>query len=140
MLGAFPAMQRYDDLTALAIAAAYLWSARERPHWATLKACDMVRSGSAGLNRAFCPSEPEFNAIAERCADAYVSALRRAEELLAGVDAQTRAKQLLAGKAPRSSPPAPAKPKDQGDGGHAARALADLEARRTWRDDPPLGG
>jgi hypothetical protein len=140
MLGGFPAMQRYDELTGLAIAAAYLWSARERPHWAILKACGLVRSGTAGLNRAFCPSEPEFNAIAERCADAYVSALRRTKELRAAVDAQTRSKQLLAGKAPRSFAPAAAKPRDQGDGAHASRALADLEARRAWRDDPPLGG
>ena len=98
MLGAFPAMQRYDELTGLALAAAYLWSARERPPWAILKACHMVRSGTAGLNRAFCPSEPEFNAVAERCASAWVDALRRAKELLRGVDRETRAKQLLAGK------------------------------------------
>jgi hypothetical protein len=140
MLGGFPAMQRYDELTALALAAAYLWCARERPPWAILRACDMVRSGTAGLNRAFCPSEPEFNTIAARCADAWVDALRRTKELLAGIDRQTRAKQLLAGKA-QSAPRQPtAKPQAPiSDGKHAARALADLEARKAWLADPPLG-
>ena len=61
MLGAFPAMQRYDEVTGLAIAANYLWAAREVPHWAILRVCEQVRSGrSAGINPAFCPSEPEF--------------------------------------------------------------------------------
>jgi hypothetical protein len=143
MLGAFPAMQRHDDLTAMAIAAGYLWTARERPPWAILKACGLVRSGAAGLNRAFCPSEPEFNAIAERCTAAWVDALRRTKELLAGIDRQTRAKQLLAGKAASAPRPPTPRPNDRklpsGDGKHAARALADLEARKTWLDDPPLG-
>ena len=141
MLGAFPAMQRYDELTGLALAAAYLWSARERPPWAILKACDMVRSGTTELKRAFCPSEPEFNAIAARCADAWVDVLRRTKELLAGIDRQTRAKQLP-GK-PTSAPRPPTPPNDRksppSDGNHAGRALADLEARRAWREDPPLG-
>jgi transposase len=130
MLGGFPMMQRYDEVAGLAIAAAYLWSARKRPRWAILKACDMVRSGNAGLNLAFCPSEAEFNTIAGRCADPYVNALRRAKELLAAVDG--RAKQLLAGRteAPREAPrPMPAKSgqRELRDGRHVARALADLE-------------
>jgi hypothetical protein len=43
MLGAFPSMQRLDDEAALTIAAAYLWTARDRPHWAIVKGCKLER-------------------------------------------------------------------------------------------------
>src|SRR5262249_24810328 len=43
MLGAFPMMQRFDQHAALGIAASYLMMARQQPHWAIMKACEMVR-------------------------------------------------------------------------------------------------
>jgi hypothetical protein len=140
MLGAFPMMQRHDELTGLAMVASYLWSAREQPHWAILKACNMVRSGIGGLNRAFCPSEPEFNTIAGRCAEAYVDALRRTKRLLAAkVDTPSAGP-----KPPLSKAALEVLARAHGwtpcDGGHAERVKADLEARRWAREDPPMGG
>ena len=38
MLGAFPSMQRLDKSTALSITLGYLWTVRERPHWAIVRA------------------------------------------------------------------------------------------------------
>ncbi len=81
-LGAFPMMQRYDQPTALGIVAGYLWTTRERPHWAIIKGCEMVRAGTAGLNAGFCPSEPEFNILIGRLVEPYAHALRRTEQLL----------------------------------------------------------
>lgn len=82
MLGGFPNMQRHDRTAALGIAIAYLELAAERPPWAILKACHLVRAGEAGLNPGFCPTEPEFNILARRCVAPYVEALRRARQLL----------------------------------------------------------
>jgi hypothetical protein len=65
MFAGFPAMQRHDEATALGIAAGYLWTVRDRPHWAIAKACAVVRSGEATLNRSYAPSEPEFAALIE---------------------------------------------------------------------------
>jgi hypothetical protein len=82
MLGGFPNMQRHDRKAALGIAIAYLELAAERPPWAILKACQLVRVGEAGLNPGFCPTEPEFNILARRIVAPYAEALRSARQLL----------------------------------------------------------
>jgi hypothetical protein len=82
MLGGFPTMQRFDQVAALSMAAAYLLTARERPHWAIIKACRMVRGGTAGLAVAYCPSEPEFNTLIGRRVEPYADKLRRMQRLL----------------------------------------------------------
>jgi hypothetical protein len=84
MLGAFPNMQRFDQQTALGIAANYLMIVRQQPHWAIVKACEMVRTNAAGLSPGFCPSEPEFVTAVARLAKPYAGALQRAEQLLQG--------------------------------------------------------
>jgi hypothetical protein len=82
MLGAFPMMQRLDRIAALGIAAAYLWTVRERPPWAIAKACELVRSAEANLSRGYCPTEPEFSHLVKECVAPYLDALRRARQLL----------------------------------------------------------
>jgi hypothetical protein len=65
MLGAFPAMQRYDREAAATMATSYLWTCRDQPHWAIVEACERVRAKRAGLNPSFCPSEPEFMGVVQ---------------------------------------------------------------------------
>jgi hypothetical protein len=142
MLGAFPMMQRFDQVAALSMARAYLSLAEGRPYWAIVKACQMVRLGTAGLNSGFCPSEPEFNTLVGRLVEPYVNALRRAESLLAATieppapPRPTRA-ELEARLGRRLGPPS-SEPKpptmSAGDGGHAERVMADLAARKAMRE------
>jgi hypothetical protein len=139
MLGAWPSMQRLDEETAMCMAAAYLWTVRERPHWAIIKACEMVRAGTAGLNPVYCPSEPEFNIIIGRRVAPYADALRRTQALIdAKVEASAPRKltreeiEAKLGRPLGEAAPEPAKaPASRvGDGRHAERAMADLAARK----------
>jgi hypothetical protein len=82
MFGAFPAMGRYDEETALAVAASYLWTAREQPQWAIVKAAGMVRTGKSEF-RTFAPSEPEFVLLAARLTAPYARRLAETERILA---------------------------------------------------------
>jgi hypothetical protein len=81
MLGAFPMMQRHDELTALAIAASYLWSAREQPHWAILKAtwCGLGPPDSttpfARPNQHSTPSPADARSSTHACCAARSSCL-----------------------------------------------------------------
>jgi hypothetical protein len=116
----------------------------------------MVRSGTAGLNHAFCPTEPEFNAIAGRCAEFYARLLRRTKQLLAaGVYTPPPPKprpsvgpwccllckeELAITKNRSRAVPSDGAYSAPSNGVHAARAIADLEARRWAREDPPMGG
>jgi hypothetical protein len=138
MLGAFPTMQRFDPATALAIAANYLWTVREEPHWAIARACDQVRANGAGLNPSYCPSEPEFAAVVKRCVEAYRRQLRKTKALLrAKVDAPVPklTKAELEAKLGRSIGERPERiPKPELDGKHASRVMAELAARRAARE------
>jgi hypothetical protein len=132
MLGGFPSMQRYDQVAALGMAAAYAWTVRERPPWAIQHGCNLIRSGEAGLNRAYCPTEPEFNQLAKRVAAPYVEALRRSRQLLkADVLPEPRPKpsreeiEAKLGRTLAKPPPDPC---------YAARAFSDLEARKVRRE------
>jgi hypothetical protein len=142
MFAAFPAMQRYDEATALGIAAGYLWTVRDRPHWAIVKACTMVRAGTAGLNRSYAPSEPEFATLVARLVEPYVQAHDRARRLIeAKVDvpppkltqAEIEAK-LGRPLGSRASSDAQAPPVPAGDGKHAERALGSLAAQKARRE------
>jgi hypothetical protein len=140
MLGAFPTMQRHDRVAALGMAAAYLWTVRERPPWAIVNGCNLVRVGQAGLNRSFCPSEPEFSDIVKRLVAPYVDALRRVRLLLSAAvrppDPPKLSREEIEAKLGRriGAPPT--------DEHYMARALSDLEARKARRDPdlPPLPG
>jgi hypothetical protein len=82
MLGSFPAMQRFDQHAAFSIANSYLTAARQQPHWAIIKAVEQVRSGTAGINPSYAPSEAEFLIVTTRLVEPYIAALKRAERLL----------------------------------------------------------
>jgi hypothetical protein len=82
MLGGFTNMQYHDAESAAAMTAGYLWTVRDRPPWAILRACEMVRAGTAGLNRSYCPHEPEFNSLIGRIVAVYELRLRAVESLL----------------------------------------------------------
>jgi hypothetical protein len=141
MLG-FPNMQRLDRSAALSMAVAYLSLTKERPHWAIVKACLMVRLGTAGLNPAYCPSEPEFNILIGRLVDPYVDALRRTECLMVAKIAPpsppkpTRAEIEAKLGHPLSTPSSEAKaaPVPAGDGKHAVRVMAELAARKVRKE------
>jgi hypothetical protein len=125
MLGAFPWMQRLDEEAAMSMAAAYLWTARERPHWAIIKACEMVRAGTAGFNPSYCPSEPEFNLMIGRLIAGYVNRLAATERLLAAKTEQRPVRPVSPQPIPTAAPGS--------DGNHAARAIADLQDRKAQR-------
>jgi hypothetical protein len=131
MLGAFPMMQRYDSKTALAIAAAYLWTVRDQPHWAIVQACDLVRANAAGLKSSYCPSEPEFVTVVSRCVEPYRGQLRKTEALLgAKVDEPHPPKLTREDIEAKVGRPMGERlgsiPGSQRDGKHAARVMADL--------------
>jgi hypothetical protein len=125
MLGAFPSMQRLDEETAMCMAAAYLWTVRGRPHWAISKGCGMVRAGAAGFNPSYCPSEPEFNKMIGRLIADYVNRLAATERLLAAKAEQRPVRPVSLQPIPTASPGS--------DRNHAARAIADLQARKVQR-------
>lgn|GEM_PF-3773254 len=82
MLGAYPSMQRHDEEAAGMIAASYLWTVREEPHWAIVEACGLVRGNKAGLNPSFPPTEPEFAKVVALRAAMYRLRLRETEAIL----------------------------------------------------------
>src|SRR5215471_651633 len=144
MLGAFPAMQRHNVATSLAIAASYLWSAREYPHWAIMRACQQVRENSAGLNPSFCPSEPEFVGICLNLVSGYARQLAATEAILAApvyepppeqrmtrAEIEAKLGHPIGEKSGRSANTCIAD--RPGDGKHAERVAADLERRRAAR-------
>ena len=140
----FPANRGLDETAAMGFVAQYLQLTRDRPHWAIVKACRMVRLGKAGLPPAYCPTEAEFNLLIDREVAYYERALAKAQKVL---DAKVR-------------PPDPPKPKRRqrlkpslvrlfgegkaevktpvrstaDDGNHAARVMADIAARKAQRE------
>lgn len=82
MLSAYPAMQRHDDAIAATMATSYLWTVRDEPHWAIIKACALIRSHKAGLNPAFPPTEPQFTEVVRRQAEMHRRSLQGVEALL----------------------------------------------------------
>lgn len=122
MLGAFPVMDGVaDGETAASKIAGYIWTCREQPPWAIARATELARSGKSGLSMAYCPSEPEFNALVIRLVAPYIAAQARTAGLLSA--------QVYEAKQP-SKPAALRPPTPPSDGRHAARAIADLELRR----------
>jgi hypothetical protein len=85
MLSGFPAMNRYDDETSVALTNCYLDVVREKPPWAIIEACRRVRSNHAGLNPAFCPSEPEFSFVVQRLVEPYQRMLRKVDDIIGAV-------------------------------------------------------
>jgi hypothetical protein len=103
----------------------------------------MVRLGTAGLNPAYCPSEPEFNILIGRLVDPYVDALPRTERLmtakfeppsppkLSQAEIEAKLGRPL-GVRTSSEAPMPA-----GGGKHALRSMAELAAREARRKVNP---
>jgi hypothetical protein len=140
MLGSFPTMQRHDRETAIAIAAGYLWTARERPHWAIVESCNQVRAGTAGVSREFCPSEPVFNDLVGRVVAVYAQQLAKTEQLLRAkimppdpprLSAEEIARKL--GRPIGDCDKPEQAPVNGNDGRHMQRVLADLAARKAAR-------
>jgi hypothetical protein len=95
MLAGFPAMSRHDIKAATAMVAGYLSIVGDLPPWAIMKASRMVRSGQAGLNMSFCPSEPEFCGVVKRIVAPYEERRRKIDALLlAEAPAKTQRKAL----------------------------------------------
>jgi hypothetical protein len=95
MLAGFPAMSRHDIKAATAMVAGYLSIVGDLPPWAIIKASRVVRSGQAGLNMSFCPSEPEFCGVVKRIVAPYEERRRKIDALLlAEAPAETERKAL----------------------------------------------
>ena len=82
MLGGFPQMAARSDAAMLATAANYLMTVADCPPWAVAKACDMIRAGTAGINRDFCPTEPAFAGVVRPLPLRYAAALARIEAVI----------------------------------------------------------
>jgi hypothetical protein len=147
MLGAFMMMQRYDQPTALGVAAGYLWTAQQqkRPTRAIIKTCEMVRFGSAGLNPKYPPNEPEWSILIGQLVEPYISALRRTERLMTSKIAAPLPPKLTREEIeaklghPLGTPSSEAKapPVPVGDGKHTQRVFAELAARKARREANP---
>jgi hypothetical protein len=123
---------------------------REFPAWAIAEGCLMIAQGRAvdeegkPLDRRFPPNDAQIYAIVSEIVRVYRKNLARAEGLLTAPVAApepprpTREQiEALLGRPlhdrPRAGLPAPIKDGPTGDGKHAQRVMADLEARRRRR-------
>lgn len=140
-LGAFPAMQRHSPEAAISITASYLWTMRGRPHWAIEKVCEQIRSGRTNLNLSFCPSEPEFNQLVGKQVQPYAERLALIQKLLNaktwGPEPERLTRAEIAEIVGRDFTDRPAflPQPPAGDGKHAQRVLADIEARKSARQE-----
>lgn len=82
MLRGFPQMQRRSPGEALDIIGGYLATLRERPAWAIVDACQMVRAGKDTSSVDFPPSEARLNQIVGEILAPYRARLLAAERLL----------------------------------------------------------
>jgi hypothetical protein len=138
----FPANRGLDETAAMCMVAQYLMLSRDRPHWAIVKVCRMVRLGKAALPAAYCPTEAQFNLLIEREVADYERQLARTQRILdakvlpADPPKPTRAEiEAKAWAAPAEvKAPASVAPSD---GNHAARVLADIAARKAQRETLP---
>jgi hypothetical protein len=142
----FPANRGLDETAAMGMVAQYLMLSRDRPHWAIVKVCRMVRLGKAALPAAYCPTEAQFNLLIEREVADYERQLARTQRILdAKVLPADPPKPTLAEIEARLGRPlgeAPAEVKAPAsvapsDGNHAARVLADIAARKAQRETLP---
>jgi hypothetical protein len=142
----FPANRGLDEITAMGFVAQYLQLTRDRPHWAIVKVCRMVRLGTAGLLTAYCPTEAQFNLLIEREVADYERQLARTQRILdAKVLPADPPKPTLAEIEARLGRPLGAAPAEvkapasvaPSDGNHAARVLADIAARKAQRETLP---
>jgi hypothetical protein len=129
MLGAFPTMQRYSAEEALGMSIAYLESARNSndapfPHWAIVRACDLIRRGEAGIERSFCPPEPVFVSVVRNQIGHYKRQLAEIEAILNAPVPERRAEPEPRPMPKRRGLPPPLQ------GERASALKADLEARK----------
>jgi hypothetical protein len=82
MLGGFAVMQRLDDLAAMGLVSQYLQLTRDKPYWAIVRACRLIREGKAGLAVGYCPNEAEFNKLIRSLVALYEERLIKAQQLL----------------------------------------------------------
>jgi hypothetical protein len=116
MLSAFPLMARLDMESAVATVGGYLHTVRNYPPWAVIKASEQVRTGMAGLNTSFCPSEPDFCELVRKIVAPYELQLHKTEALLSAKPPSAEPSR----QAPRP-PPQARRP----DTGYARRAIID---------------
>jgi hypothetical protein len=139
----FPANRGLDEITAMGFVAQYLQLTRDRPHWAIVKVCRMVRLGKAGLPPAYCPTEAEFNLLIDREVAYYERALAKAQKVLDAMvrppDPPKPTRGEMEAKLGRPIDEANAEVKvpvrsSADDGNHAARVLADIAERKAQRE------
>jgi hypothetical protein len=142
----FPANRGLDETAAMGMVAQYLMLSRDRPHWAIVKVCRMVRLGKAALPPGYCPTEAEFNLLIEREVADFERQLARTRRILdAKVLPAEPPKLTLAEIEARLGRPlgvGPAEVKAPAsvapvDGNHAARVMADIAARKERRESLP---
>lgn len=134
MLGAFPQVSGRADVPLVEMATSYLWTVRESPPWAIAKACEMVRAGTAGLNRDFCPSEPAFAAIVRPLSAKYAALLGAIQSVLHAPDPEP-VREATMGQ--WQIPHSPMKPEEP-EAGYASRVLEQVAARPkigNWNTD-----
>jgi hypothetical protein len=122
MLSAFPLMARLDLETAVATVGGYMHTVRNYPPWAVIEACEHVRSGAAGINRSFCPSEPDFCELVRKIVWPWELQLRKTEALLSAELPNAEPKRQAAQPPSRAVKP---------DTGYARRAIID-RIRKLW--------
>lgn len=82
MLRSFPQMQRRSPAEALGILDGYFGTLAERPGWAIIDACALVRAGKIPGSVDFAPSEARLNAIVGEVIAPYRGRLHAVERLL----------------------------------------------------------
>lgn len=83
MFNGYPNMQRRTDAEAVAILDGYFTTLRERPAWAVVEACQIVREGRFPEFRSFAPSEAALNRLVTELTAPYRAQLQATERLLA---------------------------------------------------------
>jgi len=134
-----PANRSLDERAAMGFVAQYLQLTRDKPHWAIVKVCRLVRLGKTGLAPGYCLTEAEFNQLLEREVAAYQQQLIRTRRILNAKALPSPAPKLTRAEieAKLGHPlgaPAPPEAKAS-DGNHVARVVADIAARKALREE-----
>lgn len=82
MFNGYPNMQRRTDAEAVAILDGYFSTLRERPAWAIIEACQIVREGRFPEFRSFAPSEAALNRLVADVTAPYRAQLQAIDNIL----------------------------------------------------------
>jgi hypothetical protein len=127
MFRGFPTMARLNRESAVATVGVFLQEMRNYPPWAVIKACDLVRTGKADLNRTYCPTDPEFHEVVRGLIAPYELQLRKTDAVL---DASLPSAQPK----PNRTIAEPRRQAVETDGEHGKRVKADLAIRKLRRE------